>query len=163
MPHDPHSISQLIIWMVMIAWPLGLVLAWLWKRRWLQRYEELGKSTSEEILDELENAYAVRRSILIRTPTEYLPFVFEGIREVVDGGFDDKQMLSLLKRIDHHRPHEVRQAVFPVEVNGRTIDLHFKWSRDEGDRIRLRVTAAPKIIRALREQKKKIPKAALAE
>lgn len=162
-PFDPNSLSKLIIWMVIIAWPVGLALAWIWRRRWLQRYERLGEATSEEMLAELAKAYAVRQSVVIRTPTEYLPFVFECIREVVDGGFGDKQMLSLLERIDTHRPHEVRQAVFPVEVNRRTVDLHFKWARDDVDRIRLRVTAAPKIIRALREQKKKIPKAAMAE
>ena len=160
---EPHSISTLIIWMVLIAWPVGLVLAWIWRKRWLQRYERLGESTSEEMLAELEKAYAKRRGLTIRTSTEYLPFVFERIREIVDGGFEDKQMLSLLERIDHHRPHEERQAVFPVEVKGRTVDLHFKWARDEGDRIRLRVTAAPAIIRALREQQKKIPKAAMAD
>src|SRR5688572_18250111 len=121
-PFDSTSVSKLIIWMVIIAWPIGLALAWIWRRRWLQRYERLGEATSEEMLAELEKAYAKRRSVLIRTPTEYLPFVFERIREVVDGGFEDKQMLSLLERIDLHRPHEVRQAVFPVEVNGRTVD-----------------------------------------
>jgi hypothetical protein len=52
--------------------------------------------------------------------------------------------------------------VFPVETGGRSSDLLFQWSRDEGDRIRLGITAAPRIIRALREQKKKIPNAALA-
>jgi hypothetical protein len=163
MPHSPDSISKLLTLMVFVVFPFGLALAWLLKWYWGRRYDRLGESTSEEMIEELENAYAVRRSILIRTPTEYLPFVFEGIREVVDGGFEDKQMLCLLQRIEIHRPHEVRQAVFPVEVNGRTVDLHFKWSRDDGDRIRLRVTAVPKIIRALREQKKKIPKVAMAE
>lgn len=160
---DSTEISKLIIWMVMIAWPVGLALAWFWRRRWLQRYERLGEASSEEMLAELEKAYAKRRGLTIRTSTEYLPFVFERIREIVDGGFGDKQMLSLLERIDHHRPREVRQAVFPVEVKGRTVDMHFKWARDEGDRIRLRVTAAPAIIRALREQQKKIPKAAMAD
>jgi hypothetical protein len=160
---DPKEISRLIIWMVIIAWPLGLAMAWWWRRRWIQHYERLGESTSEEMLEELESAYSVRRRITFRTSTEYLPFVFERIREVLDGGFEDKQMLSLLERIQIHRPYEERQAVFPVEVKGRTVDLHFRWARDEEDRIRLRVTAAPAIIRTLREQKKQIPKAAMAE
>ncbi len=159
----PEAIPKWIIWMVIAAWPLALVSGWLLKRHWARRYERLGESTSEEMLAELAKAYAPRRSILIRTPTEYLPFVFESIREVVDAGFDDKQMLSLLRRIDLHPPYDERRAVFPVEVKGRTTDLLFEWSRDPGDRIRLRATAAPVIIRALREQKKKIPKAALAE
>ncbi|MCW1885245.1 hypothetical protein OKA04_10940 [Luteolibacter flavescens] len=160
---DSAAISKLIIWMVAVTWPIGLLAAWIWRRRWLERYERQGEATSEEILDELEKAWATRRTLLIRTSTEYLPFVFERIREIVDSGFEDKQMLSLLERIDYHPPNEERQAVFPVEVKGRTVDLHLKWARDEGDRIRLRVTAAPAIIRALREQKKKIPKAAITD
>jgi hypothetical protein len=161
-PENPDSIPNLIIGMILAAWPVGLVLAWIFKRRLAERYERLGESTEEEMLGELATAYGTRRRIEIHTPTEYLPFVFEGIREVTDSGFDDKQMRSLLERIDHHRPHDFRQAVFPIETGGRSSDLLFQWSRDEGDRIRLRITAAPRIIRALREQKKKIPKAALA-
>ena len=72
--------------MVFVVLPFGWALAWVLKWYWGRRFDRLGESTSEEMLEELEKAYAVRRSILIRTPTEYLPFVFEGIREVVDGG-----------------------------------------------------------------------------
>ena len=162
MPETSDAISNMIIWAILVAWPVGLTLAWYFKRRLAERYERLGESTEEEMLGELATAYGVRRRIEIRTPTEYLPFVFESIREVTGSGFDDKQMRSLLERIDHHRPHDFRQAVFPVEVGGRRSDLLFQWTRDEGDRIRLRITAATPIIRALREQKKKIPKAALA-
>lgn len=162
MPETSDAISKMIIGAILVAWPVGLVLAWIFKRRLAERYERLGESTEEEMLGELATAYGVRRQIEIRTPTEYLPFVFESIREVTGSGFDDKQMRSLLERIDHHRPHDFRQAVFPVEVGGRRSDLLFQWTRDEGDRIRLRITAAPGIIRALREQKKKIPKSAFA-
>jgi hypothetical protein len=163
MPEASDSIPKLIVWAILAAWPVGLLLAWIFKRRLAERYERLGESTEEEMLGELATAYSVRRRIEIRTPTEYLPFVFESIREVTDSGFDDKQMHSLLARIDIHRPHDFRQAVFPVEVGGRCSDLLFQWSRDDGDRIRLGITAAPRIIRALREQKKKIPKAAYAD
>jgi hypothetical protein len=162
MQESPDAISKLIIWAILAAWPIGLVLAWIFKRRLAERYERLGESTEVEMLEELENAYPSRGRIKIDTPTEYLPFVFESIREVTRSGFDDKQMLSLLERIDIHRPHDFRQAVFPVAVGGRRSDLLFQWSRDEGDRIRLRITAAPPIIRALRIQKKKIPKVAYA-
>lgn len=153
---------RLALFAVAIAWPAALALGWLLRRRLLEKYERLGESTSDEMLAELAGAYAPRRGIRIVTPTEYLPFVFEGIREVVDGGFDDRQMRSLLERIDRHRPHDFRQAVFPVEVGGRRSDLLFQWSRDAGDRIRLRITAAPRIVRALREQKRRIPKASFA-
>lgn len=159
----PEAIPKLVIWMVIAAWPVALVAAWLLRRYWGRRYERLGEATSEEMLAELAEAYAPRRSILIHTPTEYLPFVFESVREVVDAGFGDRQMLSLLERIDFHRPYDERRAVFPVEVKGCTTDLLFEWSRDDGDRIRLRATAVPIIVRALREQKKKIPKAAPAK
>jgi hypothetical protein len=156
------DLPRLALLVVAVAWPAILALTWLLRRRLLTKYERLGESSSDEMLAELASAYAPRRGIRIVTPTEYLPFVFEGIREVVDGGFDDRQMRSLLERIDFHRPHDFRQAVFPVEVGGRRSDLLFQWSRDGGDRIRLRITAAPRIIQALRDQKRRIPKASFA-
>lgn len=157
------AISGILAVAALLLWGLLMLLGWLMRRRLMGEYERLGESSSEEILDELETAYAVRQTVRIGTQTEYLPFVFESIREIADVGFDDKQMLSLLQRIEHHRPDEVRQAVFPVEVAGKRSDLFLKWSRDASDRIEIRITAAPKIIRALREQKKKIPKAMLVK
>lgn len=159
----PIAISGILVLAALAVWGLFLLLAWLIRRRLMAEYDRLGESSSEEMLDELETAYAVRQTVRIGTQTEYLPFVFESIREIAENGFDDKQMLSLLTRIEHHRPDEVRQAVFPVEVAGKRSDLFLQWSRDASDRIQLRVTAAPKIIRALREQKKKIPKAMLVK
>lgn len=159
----PIAFSGLVLLIALVVWGLTMLLGWLIRRRWVREFERLGEATSEEMLDELETAYSPRQTVRIHTQVEYLPFVFESIREIAENGFDDKQMLSLLERIEIHRPHEVRQAVFPIEVSGKRSDLHFQWSRDPSDRINLRVTAAPKIARALREQKKKIPKAVLAK
>ena len=158
---SPVTLSVLVALAGLVLWGLVILLCWLVRRRMVQDYEKLGESTSEEILDELEKAWAPRQTVRIYTQVEYLPFVFESIREITENGFDDKQMLSLLKRIEIHRPHDVRQALFPIEVAGKRSDLHLQWSRDPSDRIELRVTAAPKIARALREQKKKIPKAVM--
>ena len=159
----PFAISGVLAAAGLVVWCLFLLLGWLIRRRILAEYERLGESSSEEMLGELETAYSPRQTIRIGTQTEYLPFVFESSRETTESGFDDKQMLSLLERIEFHRPDEVRQAVFPVVVAGKTSDLFLQWSRDASDRIRLRATAAPKIIRALRAQKKKIPKATLVK
>lgn len=159
----PVAISGIFLIAALAVWGLVLLLRWLVQRRLMMEDARLGESTSEEMLDELESVYARRQTIHIATQTEYLPFVFESIREIAEIGFDDRQMLSLLERIQYHRPHEVRQAVFPVEVAGKRSDLFLQWSRDASDRIQLHVTAAPKIIRALREQKRKIPKAVLAK
>jgi hypothetical protein len=161
MTQAPDLYTRLIIWSAIVGWPVVLVIAWALNRRWGDKYDRLGKSSSEEMIGELETAYAPRRSIVIPTTTEYLPFVFEWIREVIDGGFDELHTQTLLGRIDFHRPGDQRQAVFPVEVSGRTVDLLFQWSRDSEDRVRLRVTAAPRIIRVLREKKKTIPKVAM--
>jgi len=158
---SPVTLSVLVALAGLVLWGLVILLCWLVRRRMVQDYEKLGESTSEEILDELEKAWAPRQTVRIYTQVEYLPFVFESIREITENGFDDKQMLSLLKRIEIHRPHDVRQALFPIEVAGKRSDLHLQWSRDPSDRIELRVTAAPKIAKALREQKKKIPKAVM--
>lgn len=161
--HFPPTLPTFFAVAMLAIWWLVVLLGWLMRRRMETEYERMGESSAEEMLDELETAYSPRQTVRIGTQTEYLPFVFESIREIAENGFDDKQMLSLLKRIEFHRPHEVRQAVFPIEVAGKTSDLHLRWSRDASDRIELRVTAAPKIIRALRAQKKKIPKAALVK
>jgi hypothetical protein len=158
---SPITLSVLVALAGLVLWGLVILLCWLVRRRMVQEYEQLGESTSEEMLDEL-STWSPRQTVRIHTQVEYLPFVFESIREIAENGFDDKQMLSLLERIEIHRPHEVRQAVFPVEVAGKRSDLHLQWSRDPSDRIDLRITAAPKIARALREQKKKIPKAVMA-
>ena len=162
MPENSETIAKGIIWAAIVGWPIVLIAAWGLNRRWRLRYERLGESSSEEIIDELQRAYTKRCCTVIRTSTEYLPFVFEWIREVVDSGFDELQTQTLLGRIDYHRPGDFRQAVFPVEVGGRTSDLLFQWSRDSGDRVRIRITAAPKVIRAIRLQKRKIPKVAMA-
>lgn len=159
----PFAISGILVLAALAVWGLFLLLAWLIRRRLMAEYDRLGESSSEEMLDELESAYSPRQTIRIGTQTEYLPFVFESIRVIAENGFDDKQMHSLLERIEYHRPHEVRQALFPVEVAGKRSDLFLQWSRDASDRIQLRVTAAPKIIRALRDQKRKIPKALLVK
>jgi len=155
--------TGLVVAVGLAVWGLVVLLGWLIRRRLVQEFERRGESSSEEMLDELENAYSPRQTVCIHTQVEYLPFVFESIREIAENGFDDKQMLSLLRRIEFHRPHEVRRAVFPIEVSGKTSDLFLQWSRDQNDRIAIRITAAPKIARALREQKKKIPKAAMAK
>ncbi|WP_367870989.1 hypothetical protein [Luteolibacter sp. Populi] len=160
---SPIAFSVFIALTGLAVWALVMLLGWLVRRRWVREYEQLGEASSEEMLDELESAYSPRQTVRIHTQVEYLPFVFESIRVIAENGFDDKQMLSLLNRIETHRPHEVRQAVFPIEVAGKRSDLYLQWSRDPSDRIDLRVTAAPKIARALREQKKKIPKAVLAK
>ncbi len=158
---SPVSLSIFVALAGLALWGLVIILCWLVRRRIVREYEQLGESTSEEMLDEMSK-WSPRQVVRIHTQVEYLPFVFESIREIADNGFDDKQMLSLLERIEIHRPHEVRQAVFPIEVAGKRSDLHLRWSRDASDRIELAITAAPKIAKALREQKKKIPKAVVA-
>lgn len=159
---SPVSLSIFVALAGLALWGLVILLCWMVRRRIVREYEQLGESTSaEEMLDEL-STWSPRQTVRIHTQVEYLPFVFESIREITENGFDDKQMLSLLERIELHRPHEVRQAVFPIEVAGKRSDLHLRWSRDASDRIDLAITAAPKIAKALREQKKKIPRAVVA-
>lgn len=153
------DLSRFIVISVLLAWPVGLGLLWFLRRRWNRYYDRLGEAPTEEILDELKSEYAPSRRTVIRTQTEYLPFVFECIRENIDGGFEDPQMLSLLERIDLHRPDEERKAMFVIESDGKRGDLHMRWTRDTCDRIVLRIQGPPHIVRALREHKRKIPKA----
>ena len=133
----------------------------VFKRRWGRVYD--GKeASSEEILGELKKAYAPSRQAVIRTQTEYLPFLFECIRENIDEGFEDPQMLSLLERVQLHKADQERKAVFTVVSSGQRSDLHMRWTRDACDRIELHFQGEPKLIRALREYRRKIPKSVMS-
>ena len=153
------DLSRFILIAVCLAWPVGLGLLWFLRGRWHRYYDRLGEAPTEEILGELESAYAPSRRTLIRTQTEYLPFVFECIRENIDGGFGDPQVSSLLERIEFHRPDEERAAMFVVESSGTRGELHMRWTRDACDRIALHIQGPPHIVRALREHKRRIPRA----
>jgi hypothetical protein len=137
------------------AW--GLVV--FFKRRWDRSYDGTVEASSEEILEDLDREYAPFRRTTIRTQTEYLPFLFECIRENIDSGFEDPQMYSLLKRIEHQAPDEERSARFTVVSGQQLSDLHLRWVRDSCDRILLRIQGAPQVIRALRDHKRRIPRA----
>ena len=136
----------------------GLVVGWFLARAMEKRYDRGKLSSSDEILDELELAYTPRRGIEIRTPAEYLPFVFGCILENVDSGFEDRQVRTLLDRIVEEQPHLTRKALIPVKVSGVRSEIDLQWSRDNEDRVRLFVLAAPKVIRALKKQSKTIPR-----
>lgn len=155
-----NELSRFMILCALLAPPLGFLLLVVFKRRWGRAYD--GKeASSEEILNELKQAYAPSRRIVIRTQTEYLPFLFECIRENIDEGFEDPQMLSLLERIQLHKPDQERRAVFTVVSAGRRSDLHMRWIRDACDRIELHFQGDPKLIRALKEYRKRIPKSVM--
>ena len=140
---------------VPVAWGLLVI----FKRRWGRAYDGTVETSSEEILEELDREFTPCRRTTIRTQTEYLPFLFECIRENIDSGFEDPQMYSLLQRIEVHRPDEERCAMFTVVSNHQRSDLHLRWVRDSCDRIFLRIQGAPRIIRALRNHQRRIPKA----
>ncbi|WP_035612210.1 hypothetical protein [Haloferula sp. BvORR071] len=132
----------------------GLLAGWLLARS----LERRSRGSSEEILDELELAYTPRRGIEIRTQSEYLPYVFGCILENVDSGFEDKQVKHLLDRIEEQRPNGSKNALFPVKVSGVRSEIDLQWSRDNEDRVRIFVLAAPKVIRALKKQVRTIPR-----
>ncbi len=135
----------------------GLVFGWFLARALEKRYDRARLSSSDEILDELELACTPRRGIEIRTPTEYLPFVFGCILDNVDSGFEDRQVRTLLDRIAEETTHAARKALIPVKISGVRSEIDLQWSRDAGDGVRLFVLAAPKVIRALKKQSKSIP------
>lgn len=155
------ELSRFIVIAVLLAWPVGLGMLWFLRRRWNRCYDRLGEAGTEEIVDELKREFTPSRRTVIRTQTEYLPFLFECIRENIDSGLEDLHVLSLLGRIERHRPGEERRAVFPVTTGGRTCDLHMRWTRDACDRIVLHIQGAPNIVRALRDHRRKIPRAVM--
>jgi hypothetical protein len=139
--------------------PVAGMLVVLFKRRWDRAYDGAVESSSEEILAELDREFTLSRKTTIRTQTEYLPFLFESIRENIDSGFEDPQVISLLQRIETHKPGEERSAVFSVMTGKKQSDIHMHWVRDSCDRILLRIQGAPVIIRALRQHQLRIPRA----
>lgn len=151
------ELSRFIILCVIVAWPAAWAMSIWLKRRWGR--DDVKEATSEEILSELKREFTPSRRTVIRTQTEYLPFLFEVIRENIDGGFEDPQMISLLERIQLHKPDQERRAVFTLVSDGKRSDLHLHWRRDAWDRIELRVQGAPRIVGALSEHKRKIPRA----
>lgn len=138
-----------------VGWGLAALFRW-WCGR---QYERGPAASSEEILAELNQAFPPARRTTIRTQTEYLPFLFECIRENIDSGFEDPQMISLLERIELQRPNEERSAIFTVVSGRQRSDLHMRWVRDSCNRILLRIQGTPPVIRALREHKRRIPRA----
>ena len=144
---------------VFLSIPAAWGLLVFFKRRWGRAYDGAVEASSEEILEELDREFTRFSRTTIRTQTEYLPFLFECIRENIDSGFEDPQMYSLLQRIEIHRPDEERCAMFTVVSNHQRSDLHLRWVRDSCDRIFLRIQGAPQIIRALRQHQRCIPKA----
>ncbi|RYD20360.1 MAG: hypothetical protein EOP88_15330 [Verrucomicrobiaceae bacterium] len=139
--------------------PVAGLLVFIFKRRWDRAYDRAVDSSPDEILAEIDREFTLSRKTTIRTQTEYLPFLFESIRENIDSGFEDPQVISLLNRIETHRPGEKRSAVFSVMTGKKQSDIHMQWVRDSCDRIQLHIQGAPVIIRALRQHQLRIPRA----
>lgn len=154
-----QDLSRFLVIAVPAAWLAGLLLWWLLRRHLHRAHDRLGEADTEEILGELKSEFAPSRRTVIRTQTEYLPFVFECIRENIDEGFEDPQVLPLLERIDRHRPDEERSAMFMIGFGGRRGEIHMRWTRDACDRIVLHIQGPPHIVRALKKHNRKIPKA----
>jgi len=155
---DPMlALSRFFYICVFLAGPVAWGLVVFFKHRWGRGYDGAVEASSQEILEELDREFTPFRQTTIRTQTEYLPFVFECIRENIDSGFEDPQMISLLARIEHHRPDEERSAMYTVVSGRQRSALHMRWVRDSCDRILLRIQGAPGVIRALRDHSRRIP------
>ena len=161
MPSLPDHLPSLIIGAVIGAWLLAiagiLVMRWYYTRR----LERLGEASSEEMVGELDKAYTPTPRVRIQTQTEYLPFVIETIRENIDSGLREQQVQMLLERIENHRLGDERRAMFPVESRHISSELRLNWTCDSNHRIDLHVEGDARVVRALRELKKKIPKATI--
>jgi len=145
--------------MIPVAWGAYV----LYRRHCDRAYDSAPEATPEEIIEELEREFSPPQPrTTIRTQAEYLPLLFEFIRQNIDSGFEDPHMISLLQRIENHRPGDERTATFTVVSGRRPTDLHLRWVRDSCDRILIRIQGSPRLIRALRDYKHRIPKAALA-
>jgi len=151
------SLSRFFYLCGFLTIPVGWLLWVVLKNHYGSAYDRAVEASSEEILEELEREFRPLRRTTIRTQTEYLPFVFECIRENIESGFEDPQVMLLLERIENLRPDEERSARFTVVSRNRPSDLHLRWVRDSCDRILLRIQGTPPVIRALKDHKRRIP------
>lgn len=130
--------------------------------RWLSdrpvKHEEY---SPDEMLDELENAFAERETIEIFTTLEYLPMLFERVHLTTDAGFPEHQVAALLHRISNQRPRVIRSALFPIEIKKVNSDVELQWIRPTEDRVHMLVTAVPEVIKALSEEAEKLPAATI--
>ncbi len=154
-----QALSQFCYICGILVIPVAVVLVVIFKNRWSRSYDGNVEASSEEILAELDREFAPSRRTTIRTQTEYLPFLFESIRENIDSGFEDPQVISLLHRIENHKAGEERSAMFSVMSGKKRSDIHMQWVRDSCDRILLHIQGEPTVIRALRDHQRRIPKA----
>lgn len=128
----------------------GLVLGWL-LARWLERRHDRGTpASSEDLLDELESASSPRRHLELCIDRDALPALLDCLAGQIDSGFGPRQCRQLTRRIHAHQHRGIRSALFLIRVNGVRCDLDFHWTRDPDQRIRLRVLAVPKLLRALK-------------
>lgn len=154
-----QELSRFCYICAIVTAPVAGWVALMLKRRWERGNDGAEAASPEEIMEELDREFTPVRTTTIRTQTEYLPFLFECIRENIDSGFEDPQVISLLERIEHQRPDQERKATFTVVADKKASDLHLLWVRDSANRIRLNVQGAPRVIRALRDHKRRIPRA----
>ncbi|GAA5480937.1 hypothetical protein [Haloferula sargassicola] len=162
MTEAPKYLSHFLFIAVLCAWPLGIGMYLLLKRlaeRKLHQMEHPDDLTSEEMLNELRYGFIHRRQVVVRTQTEYLPFLIERVRESIDRGLGDEQVRTLLDRVDLHKPQSRQKAMFPIECEGISSDLVFEWIRDEADRIELTVWAVKPVAAAVKQFATGIPKA----
>lgn len=130
--------------------------------RWLNDRPLKHKEYSpDEMLDELESAYAERETLEIFTTLEYLPMLFERIHLTTDLGFPEHQVAALLHRISTQRPRVIRSAIFPIEIKKVNSDIDLQWIRPSEDRVHMLVTAVPEVIKALGEEAEKLPAATI--
>jgi hypothetical protein len=153
------DLSRFILICVALVVPVAWTLAVVLRRRAGKLYDAEVPTSPGEVIDELRREFPTPARTVIRTHAEYLPLLFERIRENIDEGLDDAKVSSLLDRIGRHRPGEERCAVFAITGAGKRGDLHLRWTRDGWDRVELHVQASPSIIRELRRFKRQIPKA----
>lgn len=139
--------------------PAAVVLYLFFRHRCGRAYDGKTEARPEEVIAELDREFTPSRKTTIRTQTEYLPFLFESIRENIDSGFEDPQVISLLHRIESHKAGEERCAMFSVMAGRQRSDLHLRWVRDSCDRILLRIQGSPAVIRALKDHQRRIPRA----
>jgi hypothetical protein len=102
--------------------------------------------STQELVDEMEEAFVDRSSVSFDLTAQMVRPFFSRLREAVAIGFTERQMRTLVKRIESQIPLEMQVASYAVEASGVPSDMEFQWCRLEDGITRLAIAATDDIL-----------------
>lgn len=162
LPHSRRSAAARIFMGFIIFWAVCALigLAGMLLTRWLSsRPEPAAEASTEEINAEISEAFVERHELTFMLKSEYFPPLLEALHLAVDGGFEQRQIDTLLHRLEAHAPFRRCNATYAVDHAGIASDIDFFWARDGADNIEMTLVAVPPLIKVARTRLGELPAA----